>query len=360
MIELSDEAQSVLTRSHRRYLAVESWREDELLADAIPVSIGQEEGDRAMRVPERVILTVPRLDRGASWSPVTDDHPLAANGQRLRVQVGIGLGNGVVEWFQRGWFLVQETTTDGDTVNVEAVGLLTLVDEARLVSPYQPSGTLVSTLRGLVEPAVTVVVDAGVSDRAVPSGVNYDEDRLGAVLELLDAWPAEAAVNEDGYLYVAPATVDSTPVLTLTNGSGGTVIKATGSSGREGAYNAVVARGTASDGGQVQGAAYDYSGGPKRYGGPFNPLPVPFFYSSPLLTTVAQCKAAAATVLRRKLREVARTFDVEMVPHPALQLGDVVAVTTDDVTALPCTVEAMRLPLTPGGGSQTLTVREVP
>jgi hypothetical protein len=358
MIELSAEAQSVLTRSFEYYVRAESWLGDQLLADDVPIASATEEGDRSLNVPERVTLTVPRLSRGMLWSPVAADHPLGANGQRLRVQLGIGVG-GQVEWFTRGWFLVQDAKTVGDDVNVTAVGLLALIQEARLVSPFQPSGTLVSTLRDLIEPALTVDIDTALTDRAVPAAINMDEDRLGAFNEILDSWPAEAYVNEEGYLQVQPpASPLAEPVLTLTNGAGGMVIEAAGASTREDAFNAVVARGTASDGGQVQGVAFDYSG-PKAYGGDFNPLPVPFFFPSPLLTTITQAQEAARTVLARIKRRTALAFKVTMVPHPGLQAGDVVSITTDDYTDLACTVETLTLPWTAGGGAQTLTVRSL-
>lgn len=358
MITLSAAATSVLTRSHQVYLAVDSWLGGRLLAADIPVTAASEETDRTIRVPERVTFTVPRRDRGVSWSPVGDDHPLRAAGQRLRVRLGIGLANGSIEWFQRGWFLIHDSAVDGDTVTVNAVGLLALIDEARLVSPFQPTGTLVSTLRALVEPALTVAVDTALTDRAVPSGINYDEDRLGAVLELLDAWPADASINPDGVLAVTTATPSTVPVLSITNGAGGTIVTDAGSSTREGASTVVVARGTAPDGGQIQGTAFQ-TGGPTANGGPFNPLPVPFFYQSPLLTTVLQCQAAATTVQTRRQRLTARQFTVDMVPHPGLQGGDVVALTTSDVTALPCSVEALTLPYVASGGAQRLTLRSL-
>lgn len=357
MISLSAEALSVLTRSFKYRVRVESWLGGELLADDVPVEVASEETDRSLNVPERITLTVPRISRGVSWSPVDDDHPLAANGQRLRVQLGIAIGNGLTEWFQRGWFVVTKATTEGDSVQVEAAGLLWLVDEARLVSPFQPTGTLLSTLRGLVEPALTVVT-SGLTDRSVPSGINFDEERLGAVMSLLDAWGADAWVNEDGYLSVTSMVPSLTPVLTLTNGTGGTIITSAGDSTRDHAWNVVVARGTASDGAQVQGVAYDMSG-PKRFGGNFNPLPVPYYFESPLLTTVAQCNTAAQTILSRLKRSTSKEFKVEMVPNPALQAGDTVSITIDDYTDLLCVVESLRLPYTAGGGSQTLTVRSL-
>lgn len=359
MIEVSAAAAELIeTRSYQTLLSVQSWLGGELLADDVPVSAASEETDRSLRVPQRVTFTVPRRYRGESWSPVADDAPLAANGQQLRVQLGVGLAGEQVEYWQRGWFVIAESEVQGDSVSVSAVGLLTLIDEARLVSPYQPSGSLVSTLRGLVEPALTVVVDDALTDRSVPAGVNYDEDRLGAVYELLDAWPADMRTTEDGYLLATAPAAAGSSVRSLTNGVGGTVIRATGRSTRDQGFNAVVARGTAAGGTQIQGVAYAAANGPRGYGSPFNPLPVPSFFSSPLLTTVAQCYAAANTVLARKQREsAAQAFEVECVPDGRMVDGDVVTVTTDDVTDLECMVESLTLPYRVDNSTMTLKVR---
>lgn len=358
MIEVGTKARAALGGSHTRHVRVQSWREGVLLAEDVPITGASEEGDRSLRVPERVTFTIPRTRRGYDWTPVTDDHPLAANGQQLRVQIGIGIGPDGIEWFPRGTFLIQDSQEDGNSVSVSAVGLLALIDEARFVSPYQPSGTLFSTLRGLLEPALTVV-NSGLADRSVPSGINWDEDRLGAVLELLDAWSADGYVNEQGYFLARPDTAPTVAVLSLTNGAGGTVIRASGNTTREGGYNVVVARGTASDGAQVQGVAYDTSTGPRRYEGEFNPLPVPYFFPSPLLTTVQQAKDAAGTVLRRLRRSSGKQFDIEMVPDPTIQVGDAVAITNDHYTDLLCTVERLNLPYVADDGLQRLTVRSV-
>jgi hypothetical protein len=358
VIELSDAAKSVLLAGSQRHLVrVESWLDDELLADDIPISAGREEGDRSLAVPERATLTVPRTADGVDWSPDADLHPLAANGQRLRVNLGVELANGVVEWIQRGEFLVFSSEADGDTVTVESYGLLWLVSEARLVSPYQPSGTLISTLRGLIEPALTVVVDAGLTDRSVPAGVNYDEDRLGAVGELLDAWPAVAQVQPEGYLLVeADVTPTVADLALLSTGAQAVVINRTGTGTRDGFANVIVARGTAADGGQLQGVAYDVSTGPRRYGGEANPLPVPTYFTSPLLTTVAQCNAAANTVLARRQRQAQQPFTVVIPPRPDIVLGDAVS-----VDGLLCTVENLTLPYVPGDTTgMPLTLRQVP
>lgn len=357
---MSEEALSAVRGSWVMRTRVESWRGEDMLAEDIPVAAGAEDTDRTLRVPERVTLTVPKLDRGANYDPAGQpDHPLAPYGQRLRVSVGVDLGNGVTEWLQRGWFLVRDYTTRGDVVNVEAVGLLALIDEARFVAPFQPTGTLASTLRALVEPALTVDIDSGLVDRAVPDGMWWDEDRLGALLEVCDCWPAEARVTEDGYLAVTPVAEPSTPVLTLTEGAGGTVVEWEGEGSRDGACTAVVVRGTTTDGGQVQGVVYDTdTTSPLAVSGPFNPLPVPMIFSSPFLPSVAYCRAAAAWLLRRQRRSAGRRVTASLVPHPGLQTGDLVALEGDTVTGL-ATVEALALPLTPGGGPMSLSLRVV-
>jgi len=352
VIEVTTTARAALGRSFRYYVRAQSWRDGELLHDDVPITSGTEEGDRDLAVPTRVTLTVPQRRRGYDWTPTTDEHPLAANGQELHVQLGIDVGTDGTEWFERGVFLITESEPDGQGgISVQASDLLYRVSEARYASPYQPSGTLKSTLRGLVEPALTVLYDTALTDRSVPTDVNYDGTRLDAVRELVDSWPADYTVTSDGYLYIFSPVTPTTQDIELTDGVGGTVIRAMGSSTREDAFNVVVARGRTADGADVQGASYvEY--GPRAYAGAFNPLAVTYEYFSPMLTTEAQCRAAAQTVRDRKLRQSGREYRVEMVPDPTLQLGD--AVLLNDVL---CTVQKLSLPYKPA--TMTLTARSV-
>jgi hypothetical protein len=352
---MSDAALEVVQRSYTMDIRAEAWLDGELLADDIPVSAGSEDRDRSQAVPERITLTVPRRDRGIDWDPITPEHPLAAYGQLLRVDYGVDVG-GHMEWINRGWFLTTSSTTEGDTVTVTAQGLLTLIDEARFAAPFQPSGTLVSTIRSLVEPALTVDFDGALTDRSVPVGMQWDEDRLGGLNEVLDAWPAVPRVTEDGFLRIEPPGDTGTPVLAITDGAEGTVVRWRGSSSRDGAFTAVVARGESTTGTQIQGVVYDSdSASPLRSDGPFNPLTVPYFFSSPLLTTVDQCRAAAAATLLRLRRSASRTLDVTMVPHPGLETGDIVSVTGAGLTAQQCVIEKLTLPYQPD--EMSLTVR---
>lgn len=364
MIAVSDTVRSMLTGSFVRYVQVQAWLGDQLLADDVPVSAGDEDTDRSIRVPERVTLTVPKRARGVDWTPTSDSSPLAAKGQTLKISLGVGIGPDGVEYFQRGEFLISDTeeNTDGLSLTVTVVGLLALIDEADFIAPFQPSGTIASTARSLVEPAVTLDLGMAPTDRAVPtSAVNFDSDRLQAFYDLLDAWPAVPRMNEGGYIEVLPDTVPTAAdaVRSFTNGLGGTVVSASGKSSRDGGFNTVVATGYAADGTEIRSVAYVTSGPWAYPGGASNPLSVPFVYSSPLLTTAAQCLAAAVTVRNRKMRQaVLRTFVITAVPDPTLQVGDAVLVSTDYDTDLLCTVEAMGLPYF-ATGPMTLTVVSV-
>lgn len=358
MIEITDiAAASLLRGNQRRYLRVESWLDETLLDDNIPVQAGVEEVDRSSNVPERLTLSVPRIAKRTqdgvryNYTPGETASPLAANGQMLRVLVGLGVGNDQIEWLTRGWYVIVEAEVRGDQIDVQAGGLLWLIQEARLVNPLQPSGTFKSTIQSLVEPALTVEFDAALSDRAVPASVNYDDDRLNALNATLAAWPATAEVTSEGFLYVTTTADPSTVSLELSAGVGGTIIEATGKSTRDGVYNAVVAQGTLADGGLVRGVVYDNTG-PKRSGGPFNPLPVPLYFDSPLITTQAQADAAANSRLDTLRRTTSQEFSVEMVPHPALQAGDRI-----EIDGTPYIVEGLTLPLTAGGGVEKLRVR---
>jgi hypothetical protein len=359
----ADVAAALLSGNQKRYVRMQSWLDDTLLSDTIPVSSCTEETDRGLAVPDRISFAVPRRAGGVDWAPYADDHPLAANGQRVRVEIGVGYGTEPdgsprVAWVPRGWFVIVTSTVNEDRVDVEAGGLLYLIQEARLVSPYQPKAgaTLTSVLRDLMGPGVPLVIDPALTNRTVPTTINYDEDRLQGVYDTLTAWPADGNVTEEGYFSVYPAGDPTVPVLALTDQAGGTVVSARGSSTRDGAYNAVVARGTAPDGGQVQGVTYDLSG-PKRFGGPFNDLPVPFYFDSPLLTTQLQAAAASKTRLATLKRKTARYYTIDMVPHPGLQVGDLITLTTDTFTARPLVVESLSLPYFADGGAETLGVR---
>jgi hypothetical protein len=225
-----------------------------------------------------------------------------------------------------------------------------------VTGPGGATSTFAGTIRNVCEPAIPVVFDAALADRALPSTLTWDDDRLGALQEMLNAWPAEALVQPEGFLLVTPVAT-GTSVAALTDGTGGTVIQWQAGVSRDGAASAAVAQGQDAGGAQLQGVAYNTDvNSPTYLGGPFNPLPVPVKMFSPLLTTQAQCRKAASTLLKRTLRHSGRTLAASTPPNPLLQVGDAVTVTGAGYTNRVVEINAMSLPLTPQAMSLTLGV----
>jgi hypothetical protein len=373
MIETTDTAISVLSGSViKRYVRIESWLGETLLASEIPIIDASEEQDAGLRVPERLTFQVPAEDAGVVWVPSSYTDPLGAYGQQVRVSLGVESTNGVIEWLNRGWFLINTTEMDGDVLTVEALGLLSLIDEAVLPNEYQPraASTFVSVCRALIEPGLTIDADEAPADRSVPTTVTYSDNRLDALLAVLDAWPANIQANANGQLEILPISetdpIAADAVLTLTDGHGGTVISAAGSTSREGAFNGVVAKGQYPDsdptkaGQEITQVAYDTDPtSPYRQGGPFSPYLVPYAYASPLMSTPAQVLKSANTVLKRLRRKAARTVQVVCVPDPRIELGDVVLLTNErlNLTNAVGVIDAFYLPYLAQGGAMTLTVR---
>jgi len=365
MIDVSAEAMNNI-RYGSYQLHARAWisRGGQVLTSSLPLLDGQETYDETLQVPELVQVTVPRLLDGVDLEPHDATSPTAAFGQRLHVQLGVNVGALGVEWFDRGEFLITDSQTVDDTVEISAAGLLELVNEARLVTAYQPTGVLSNVVRKLVEPALTVYVDPALTDRTVPSTLQFDDDRLGALYSVLDAWPAQCRVMPGGFLYVYPADQaigDDWNLFTFNRDDfpydRATVVRTTSSSSRDAVYNAVVARGTAADGGQVQGVQYDDDpASSSAYGGPFNPLPVPYYFESPLLTTIPQCNAAAITTMNRLKAATYRRHGAEVVPVPILQGRDGIYLYGEQ-HYVATVIEKMTLPYTPGG-SMDLTLRE--
>jgi hypothetical protein len=254
---------------------------------------------------------------------------------------------------------------------VECVGVLQLLDEAELPNEYQPKAgaTLGSIVRALIEPGITVDLDEAPTDRTAPTGITWSDNRLDNVYAVLDAWPARGAITAEGHFEVLSPLADPVAgdvVFTFTDGENGTVMEFNSSITRDGAFNAVVAKGQYPDtagtkaGQEIIATARDtVATSPYRDGGPFSPYLVPFGYASPLMTTLAQVQAAANTRLANLRRSASRTVRVSAVPHPGLQLGDAVAVTSDRLGLSDAIgrVDAFTLPHQADGGAMAVTVR---
>ena len=353
------ELSQLLAASHPIRVRAELWRGTDYLGSA-PLVGGQltEKGDQL--VEGTLDLDVARIDpkTGASWVPDEPLDPLNIYGQRVRLSYDVGRADGSWLTCGLGWFIVDEWELDGDVVTVSALDVMDAVRTARLLAPLAPksSGTFASELRRLIGGRVPVDLSDAPADRAVPSGMSWDEDRLGAVDELLNAWPARAELDSDGVLVVLPDDLDEQPAdVQLVEGSGGVIIRRRRAGSREGLANVVVARGDQladATAPAVVGYAADLTpSSPTYVEGPMGELVR--YFASPLLRTTGQANAAARTILRRSLRP-ANVIPVELLPDPRIGVNTRVQLVRATGETTEHIVTSAALPLTGAGGAMSI------
>jgi len=154
----------------------------------------------------------------------------------------------------------------------------------------------------------------------------WSDSRLAALQEIADAWPALLRTDEWGQVaFRAPLPALPSPVLTLTDGERGTVVGVGRSDTRDGAFNQVVARSSASGVEDVQAVASQVTG-PMAVAGDYGP--VTRIWSSPLITTRTQAQRSAQTMLASSLLP-ATSVPVTCAPDPRIDLDDAVEVWRD-------------------------------
>lgn len=344
---------------------VESWLGSEYLG-AVPVEDGSVSWDASQQVQGSLSLSVPRVGAAGDedwrdWDPTDPTHPLACFGQVLHVSLTIGSLISSAWWtVPLGRFLITSVEPGPSTVRVTGKSLLQRLEEDRLTEPMapDPAGSMASELRRLVGSRMGLIIDPALRDYPCPS-MTWGESRIDAVYEIARSWPAVVREGGDGILYVSPPTPDPTsrPELRLSDGAEGTVVGVAASVSRDKIYNRVVARGQESsdEGSPSFQAIADQMTGPMRVDGPYGV--VPRFFSSPLITSVAQAKSTAEAMLADAVRKKV-TVPVEHAPDPRIRLDAHVEVETRPVEGTPGrtvwgVVSAYELPLTYRGTQKT-------
>ncbi|MEV4350965.1 hypothetical protein AB0J83_41440 [Actinoplanes sp. NPDC049596] len=362
MIEVDEKVQEVIEGGQFQYLLrVDSYYNNRLLRSNIPVRTGFEEVDLFRNVPERAEFRIPRIDaEGFDWSPTYSTHPLAANGQTVRVSLGIGMDENEPYWFRRCTLRIDNTVTEDDEVVVQAVGLLETIRKATFTGPFQPSGTIYSTIRDLLGGEIPVYFDPDISNGPWSSTIVFDSDRLKSLISVIESsWPGDWEMTPSGVLYVrewqGPITRRPS-VFTLVEGD--TIIRSTGSTDSDSDYNCVVVRYETADGDPGQAIAYNNdSRHPKRFGGPNSKLPVPYFETYDWAMDSGTANHIAAAILDRIMTRSADAYEVEMIPNPLLWIGDVGTIRLADGTTEKVQIVQSTLPYTFDGGRQRLLLK---
>jgi hypothetical protein len=372
MLRTSTAFAGAVTGSHVRVTRADLWYAGALMAANLPVVSGDLDldGDAQIRATVSSLVIADATGYLVPAGP-GDASALAVYGSELHLRTGVRHSSGAEELLSVGWFKILATSIDerytrdgsglwvsgGAQHTLTLADRMTAIDDARFLAPGQPvAATCLAEIKRLCRGLVPFARWPAIPDPAVPRSITYQESRLDAVGALAAAANVRAYMDSNGALAIRKVTDPSTdPVALIVTTDREIVEQSTGYT-REQVYNAVVARGEqTADTAPVQAIAYDTDpASPTRWDGPFGRRPV--FYSSPLLTTVAQCQAAALSQLQGLLRGRDRLVTVMAVPNPALEPGDVVTARTPRAK-FTGVLTAVKVPLAATGGAAEYTLR---
>lgn len=295
----------------------------------IPILAGDVAFDAAADVRGTLALDT---DGTRMW-PTVVNPLLAPYGNEVWVRRGVQLGGGTTEWVSLGYYRIdapdQDQAPDG-VIRIDGRDRMAGIVDARLEAPRQYAATdtygdVVADLIGDVYPTATINWDDSTDADTLGRALIAEEDRYGFLNDLVTALGKIWYWDYAGQLAITDPPDATTPVVEVNAGAGGVLVDAGRRLTREGVHNVVVASGEGADTQTpVRGVARDDNpASPTYYAGRFGP--VPLFYSSPFVTTTAQAKSAAASILRRHLG-LPYTIDFEMVPNAALEPWDPVRV----------------------------------
>lgn len=337
---------------------ISAWLGGKVVADHVPITRGRATATTQQKVQTALRITVPAQSVGNGrirrWRPDAPEDALAKNGQILDVSLNV---DGAL--IRIGRYKIHDWKENSDgSIDVQGRGLLHDVDEDRLQSATGPrdDGTLRSEFARLTPPYMTAQFDSGLVDRDCPKAMEWQRERLDALYEIADAWPARLREDAWGGIRLLPPLPDApVPRISLHDGPRGTLVEAPLSDTRDGAPNVFVVTSSA-DGVEAE-AVVSIDNGPMSASGEYRP--VPEFWSSPLLRDEQDCLASAITKRGESMRRT-RIRSAVFAPDPRLELDDPIELiigykTPEQVTAWGYVV-GVDLPLTPRDGEMRADV----
>lgn len=261
---------------------------------------------------------------------------LAPFGNEVRPYTGLRVA-GVDVWIPQGVYAITRpavATSDAGKVTCQGLDRARRIQRARFTTDYQlATGIDVSlVLTGLLQdrwglcPAVQSTIPAqNITHDAI---YEAESDPWEAAQSIAAAYGAELFFDEVGVpiLRPIPDPASSSAAVTYARGLTNVVVSADRELDDEGTYSGVVVKGESTSGAApVYGEAWDDDPlSPTWRLGPFGQ--VPYFYSSPLITTATQALNAAAAMLPQRTG-ILEAVTWEQVPNAALRCSDVANLT---------------------------------
>lgn len=325
----------VLAAGHRPYLRVEVWSGDNMLLSAPVDFTGSPEGGLVINSGSVSATLDSRVTRNMSLGLPFDMYPvetsdlLAPFGNELRIFSGVLLGDGSDDyvWQVFRGKIGQVTQTVFGTM-LSASDRAAEVIDVGFVSPQnsQPLNTVFQEFQRLVSDALPDAV-FGASD-SFPGAVQpltWEFDRGSALDEMATSVGALWFALADGSFVLRrfPWSVAADPVITLTDGPGGTVLEWSVTRSRSSIFNVVTVTGERLNGdAPVYATAQDdVPGSPTYTLGNFGVRSRLERLLNP--STQGGAQATAESLLRTYVAPI-EEWTLQVIPDAALELGDVV------------------------------------
>lgn len=355
MYPLSTAAQNVIASSHRITVRATAYGPTGG-GLVVPISGGSVVCDARSqtRRTAQVEVADPKL-----WP----DNPLdvlSPYGAELALDYGLVLSDGTTEWIPLGRFALTENsrsqpTTGGGALSLQLADRSRVVADDRFTTTQQTrsGATVVAEITRLIQDTLgsVAVVDRTGSTKVAPLLEIAKERWSDGVEALATAIAAEVYADPVGDFVIRPQPTLADPVVwRVPRGARGILISRSDKLLREAAWNQWVVSGQRSDGTSPVYAVTtdDDPDSPTLFRTGFKRTR---YYSSPLLTTVAECQAAGASLLARYKGGGAQV-SLQALVNPALEAGDVIGVPRaggDDEVYI---VDRVTVPLGPGGVQQ--------
>jgi hypothetical protein len=257
--------------------------------------------------------------------------PLSPFGFELAVSRGIVYADGAEELKPLGVFPIQSSLADDlEPTKIDALDRAQLVRDARLEDDYPiTAGTnYASAIEALLAAGVPQLTFKFVTTSFTTPAlvIAAQADRWDQAVAMARSIGCQLYFDGEGACVLTPeVSLATSPDLTIAEGAGGALLDARIKLDRAPSYNRVIATSVAtSSPAAFRGVATDTDpSSPTLYGGPFGRKPR--FFASPLLTSTAQCQAAAEGILASD-RGVGKSITFDVVPNPALEPSDVVQI----------------------------------
>lgn len=349
---------ALLAGPHEPTTRVEVWAQDVRIDSYGDAGLPFFDGNISATLNSQVTRQL-EMSTAESLFPAEIDDLLAPYGNELRVFQGVKPGAGVpYEWQTFRGRINDAELDDSGTVNISAVDRAGDINDAGFILPEnsEPANTLTAEFRRLV---LDGVPDAtfGAFDAigGITPVMSWEWNRATACDDLAAAGSAfwYVLANGDYVMRFIPWSVDQTPLLTLTDGEGGSLLSAVPRRSRENVFNGITAVGERADGTTpVYASQFDNnSASPTFVGGKFG------LKSKLLQAPAAQSQDQALSMAKAALHQASSltiSWVIGMAIDASLELGDTFIISARNLPPSTQVVSSFNLPMTAGPMNVTL------